>query len=848
MTAALYDRLPPGEADSDELLGRFLDYVAAKGLTLYPAQEEAILELFEGKNVILNTPTGSGKSLVASALHFASLAHGRRSVYTCPIKALVNEKWMALCRELGPENVGLSTGDATVNREAPVLCCTAEVLANMALRDGADAAVDDVVMDEFHWYADRDRGVAWQVPLLTLPHTRFLLMSATLGDVAFFAEELTRGNGRPTATVKSVERPVPLEYAYSEIPLAQTLEKLVSEDKAPVYVVHFTQKDAADSAQDFTSLNLCTREEKNAVAAAISGFRFTSPYGPTVRKWLKQAIGVHHAGLLPKYRVLVEQLAQQGLLKVICGTDTLGVGINVPIRSVLFTRLCKFDGQKTAVLSARDFHQIAGRAGRKGFDDRGFVLAQAPEHFIENRKLEEKAKEGKKVVKRKAPEHNFANWDLQTFKRLIGAPPERLGSRFQVSHGMLLNVLGRRGDGCRAMQQLIHDSHEPERLKGAHFQRAWQLFRSLLARAIVEITPRTETGSRLRVNVDLQDDFSMNQVLSLYLLETIPLLEPESETYALDVLTLVESILENPDTILRRQLDKLKGKKVAEMKAEGMDYDQRMAELEKLEYPKPLADFVYLTFNAFADRHPWVGEENIRPKSIAREMFEGFRSFSDYVQEYDLERSEGLLLRHLNSVYKVMSQTVPDGIKTGDVLEMELYLRDMLRQVDSSLLEEWERMRDPSYRPRGAADAELRPARPEQPPDVTRDAKTFTAAIRTRAFALLRAWSVGDDEAALGALDSESDGVNEPWTPERLRAAREAYRLEHQALRLDPEARNLRHTVVKPADDGTAWRVEQMLVDAEGLNDWVAELSVDLAASRLRGEPVLQLLRLGGLV
>jgi superfamily II RNA helicase len=848
MTAALYDRLPPGEADSDELLGRFLDYVAARGLTLYPAQEEAILELFEGKNVILNTPTGSGKSLVASALHFASLAHGRRSVYTCPIKALVNEKWMALCRELGPENVGLSTGDATVNREAAVLCCTAEVLANIALRDGADAAVDDVVMDEFHWYADRDRGVAWQVPLLTLPHTRFLLMSATLGDVAFFAEDLTRRNGRPTAIVKSVERPVPLEYAYSEIPLAQTLEKLVSENKAPVYVVHFTQKDAADSAQDFTSLNLCTRDEKNAVAAAISDFRFTSPYGPTVRKWLKQAIGVHHAGLLPKYRVLLEQLAQQGLLKVICGTDTLGVGINVPIRSVLFTRLCKFDGQKTAVLSARDFHQIAGRAGRKGFDDRGFVLAQAPEHFIENRKLDEKAKEGKKVVKRKAPEHNFANWDLQTFKRLIGAPPERLSSRFQVSHGMLLNVLGRRGDGCRAMQQLIHDSHEPERLKGAHFRRAWQLFRSLLARAIVEITPRTETGSRLRVNVDLQDDFSMNQVLSLYLLETIPLLEPESETYALDLLTLVESILENPDTILRRQLDKLKGKKVAEMKAEGMDYDQRMAELEKLEYPKPLADFVYLTFNAFADRHPWVGEEHIRPKSIAREMFEGFRSFSDYVQEYDLERSEGLLLRHLNSVYKVMSQTVPDGIKTGDVLEMELYLRDMLRQVDSSLLDEWERMRDPNYRPRGAADAELRPAQPEQAPDVTRDAKAFTAAIRTRVFALLRAWSIGDDEAALAALDSPNDADASPWTPERLRAAREAYRTQHDALRLDPEARNLRHTAVKPEDDGTAWRVEQMLVDAEGLNDWVAELSVDLAASRLGGEPVLQLLRLGSLV
>jgi superfamily II RNA helicase len=848
MSSPLFELLPPADADSDELLGRFLDYVAGLGLELYPAQEEAILELFEGKNVILNTPTGSGKSLVASALHFAALARGRRSVYTCPIKALVNEKWMALCRELGPENVGLSTGDATVNRDAPVLCCTAEVLANIALREGEDAAVDDVVMDEFHWYADRDRGVAWQVPLLTLPQARFLLMSATLGDVTFFTEALTRINGLPTASVRASVRPVPLEYAWSEIPLAHTLEKLVAEGKAPVYVVHFTQKDAADSAQAFTSLDLCTREEKNAVAAAIEGFRFTSPYGPRIRKWLKQGIAVHHAGLLPKYRVLVEQLAQRGLLKVICGTDTLGVGINVPIRTVLFSRLCKFDGQKTAVLSARDFHQVAGRAGRKGFDDVGFVVAQAPEHVIENKRLGEKARDGRKVVKRKPPVHNFANWDEASYRRLIAAPPERLTSRFTVSHGMLLNVLSRRGDGCRAMQRLIRDSHETDHAKRAHFRRAWQLLRGLLGRGIVEIVPRTEDGAKVRVNVELQDDFSMDQALSLYLLETIPLLDPDSETYALDLLTLVESILENPEVILRRQLDKLKGRKVAEMKAEGLDYDQRMEELEKLEHPKPLRDFVYSTFNDFADRHPWVGEENIRPKSIAREMFEGFRSFSDYVQEYDLERAEGLLLRHLNSVYKVLAQTVPDGVKTDELVEMELYLRDMLRRVDSSLLEEWERMREPGFVPAATAGEELRPPRPEGPPDVTRDPKAFTAAIRSRVFAFLRAWLIGRDEAALEVLDAPADGEGEPWTVERLRAAREAHAAEHAGLRLDPEARNLRHTSVEPSEDGRTWRVQQMLVDTEGLNDWVLELDVDLEASREAGEPVLRLLRLGSLV
>jgi superfamily II RNA helicase len=753
---------------------------------------------------------------------------------------------MALCRELGPQNVGLSTGDASVNRDAPVLCCTAEVLANIALREGADAAVDDVVMDEFHWYADRDRGVAWQVPLLTLTGTRFLLMSATLGDVTFFEEALTRLNGWPTVTVKGRQRPVPLEYAYSEIPLSQTVEKLASEGKAPIYVVHFTQKDAADSAQDFTSLNLAAREEKNAVAEAIKDFRFTSPHGPDVRKWLKQGIGVHHAGLLPKYRVLVEQLAQRGLLKVICGTDTLGVGINVPLRTVLFSRLCKFDGQKTAVLSARDFHQIAGRAGRKGFDEVGYVVAQAPEHVVENLKLEEKAKEGKKVVRRKAPEHNYAHWDLATFKRLMAAPPERLTSRFDVSHGMLLNVLARRGDGCRAMQRLIHDSHESERAKKAHFRRSWQLFRALLARRIVETHAPDENGSKVRVNVDLQEDFSMDHALSLYLVEAIPLLDPESETHALDLLTLVESILENPELILRRQLDKLKGRRVAEMKAEGLDYDQRMEELEKLEHPKPLRDFVYDTFNAYAERHPWVGEENIRPKSIAREMFEGFRSFSDYVQEYDLERAEGLLLRHLNSVYKTLSQNVPDAAKTDAVREMELYLRDMLRQVDSSLLEEWERMLDPSYTGPSAPTEEMRPPRPAEAPDVTRDAKAFTAAVRTRVFAFLRSWSIARDEEALEQLDARTDEQGAEWTALRLREARDVHRVEHGQLRLDPEARNVRHTHVTVEKDH--WRVQQMLIDTEGANDWVAGFVVDLEASRAAAAPVLRLLRLAPLV
>jgi len=933
--ATLYDLIPREERPgNDLLLERFLDYVSGRRLQLYPAQESAILELFDDKNVILNTPTGSGKSLVATALHFQAIAKGRRSIYTCPIKALVNEKFIALCREFGPDNVGLSTGDASVNRDAPILCCTAEILANIALREGEAASVRDVVMDEFHYYADRERGVAWQVPLLTLPQTRFLLMSATLGDTSFFETELTRLTGRQTATVSSTDRPVPLAYEYSELPLAKTLESLVAAGRAPVYVVHFTQLEAAQSAQDFTSINVATRDEKAAIANTLEGFKFTSPYGPEIKKWLRHGIGLHHAGLLPKYRVLVEQLAQKGLLKVICGTDTLGVGINVPIRTVLFTRLCKFDGQKTGILSARDFHQISGRAGRKGFDDKGWVVAQAPEHVIENLKLAEKsARDGKKSVKRQPPEKNFVNWDKNTFVRLIAAPPERLASRFQVTHATLLNVLSRDGDGCAAMQKLIRDSHETPKAKKAHTQRAWQLFRSLLNRKIVEfINPRssrreeaqtlsaegevrsaeleseksearphpsplpqerereattsdslaasvsnpaidssktqepvpplpggegerksnippappTADARKLRVNVELQDDFSMDQALSLYLLETIPLMDPQAPDYALVLLTLVESILEDPDIILRKQLDKVKDRKMAEMKMEGIEYEQRMEELEKLEHPKPNREFVYSTFNEFGARHPWVGEENIRPKSIAREMFEEFRSFADYIKLYELQRAEGVLLRHLNSVFKVLAQTVPDNAKNDQLREMELYLATMIRQVDSSLLDEWEKMRDPNYRP-GETKEVRPPGAEEAAADITRDTKAFTAAIRNRIFTLLRGLVIEDYEQAIAGLNSPNDADGQPWTAARLQQAYDDYHVEHQHLCLDPNARNIRHTYVVPTEDKKSWRVQQMLVDPEEHNDWVAEFDVDLAESQKIGGPFLRLRRLAGL-
>src|SRR5215203_3774086 len=474
-------RYPP---EPDALYEAFVGWTEQQGLTLYPHQDEAVIELLSGNNVILATPTGSGKSIVAIAAHFAAMAEGRTTFYSAPIKALVSEKFFALCATFGAENVGMLTGDAAVNSGAPIVCCTAEVLANIALRDGPDSDVGQVVMDEFHFYADPDRGWAWQVPLLELPRAQFLLMSATLGDVSRFERDLTRRTGRPTATVRNAVRPVPLFYYYRLTPMHETLEDLLATRQAPVYVVHFTQAAAVERASALMSVNVSTRAEKDAIAAEIGDFRFTTGFGKNLSRFVRHGIGVHHAGMLPKYRRLVERLAQAGLLKVVCGTDTLGVGVNVPIRSVLFTALSKYDGQRTRLLSAREFHQIAGRAGRAGFDTAGTVVVQASDHVIENEKALAKAgddpKKRRKVVKKKPPEGGVG-WGQPTFDRLVAAEPEPLESSFRVSHAMILNVVARPGDPFAAMRHLLEDNDSDRPTQRRLIRESIAIYRSLVA-------------------------------------------------------------------------------------------------------------------------------------------------------------------------------------------------------------------------------------------------------------------------------------------------------------------------------------------------------------------------------
>jgi superfamily II RNA helicase len=827
--------LLPETAEPDDLFNAFEGWAKTQGLSLYPHQEEALIEIVSGANVILSTPTGSGKSLVAAGAHFAALAQDQRSFYTAPVKALVSEKFFALCDAFGADDVGMMTGDASVNADAPIICCTAEILANIALRDGAEADVGLVIMDEFHFYADPDRGWAWQVPLIELPRAQFLLMSATLGDVTRFERDLARRTGRPTAVVRSAERPVPLLFSYVMTPLHETVEELLATRQAPVYIVHFTQAAAIEQAQALMSINVCTREEKDAIADLIGNFRFTAGFGKTLSRLVRHGIGVHHAGMLPRYRRLVETLAQAGLLKVICGTDTLGVGINVPIRTVLFTALSKYDGSKTRLLQAREFHQIAGRAGRAGFDTTGYVVVQAPEHVIETERALAKAgddpKKRRKVV-RKKPAPGFVSWGQPTFERLVAAEPEPLQSSFAVSHAMLLNVIGRPGDAFQAMRHLLTDNDESPAAQRRHIRRAFAIYRALLAGGVVErLDEPDEQGRRWRLTVDLQDDFALNQPLSPLALAAIELLEREAPTYSLDVLSVIEATLDDPRQVLSAQLFKARGEAVAQMKADGIEYDERMDLLESVSYPMPLADLLEGAYEIYRQGHPWVADHRLAPKSVARDMFERAMTFTEYIGFYGLSRSEGVVLRYLAQAYRALRQTVPEEARTEELTDLIEWLGELVRQTDSSLIDEWSKLRDPAAEPEAAID--------ERPPAVTGNPRAFRVLVRNALFrrvelAALRRYS------ELGELDG-----GHGWDAEAWAEALEPYFDEHDDIGTGPDARGPAMLIIDKHRDN--WSVRQIFDDPAGDHDWGISAVVDLDASDEAGAAVIRVTDVGQL-
>ncbi|OSP08826.1 DEAD/DEAH box helicase [Microbacterium sp. LEMMJ01] len=858
-TPRLEPSLVPDAADPDAVYLAFVEWAESTGIRLYPAQDEALIEIVSGANVILSTPTGTGKSLVAVGAHFAALVGGRRSYYTAPIKALVSEKFFALADVFGAENVGMVTGDSAVNAGAPIICCTAEILANLALRQGDAADVGLVVMDEFHFYGDPDRGWAWQVPLLELPQAQFVLMSATLGDVTTLAADLTRRTGRETASVTGVERPVPLHFFYETTPIHETIDDLLNTGQAPIYIVHFSQAAAMERAQALSSTKVATREQRDEIAALIGGFRFTTAFGKTLSRFLRAGIGVHHAGMLPKYRRLVEQLAQRGLLRVICGTDTLGVGINVPIRTVLLTALTKFDGTRMRQLNAREFHQIAGRAGRAGYDTAGTVVAQAPEHETENlaaiRKAGDDPKKKRKIIRKKAPD-GFVSWGEPSFRKLIDATPETLTSHMQITSAMLLNVIARGGDVFGNVRRLVFDNHEPRTRQRALALRALAIFRTLRESGVVETFDTGVLGAPkgVRLTVDLQPNFALNQPLSPFALAAFNLLDPSTGSgtqastssgtqarsgdqagsgdqgvgtgsYALDMISIVEATLDDPRAVLSQQEFLARGEAVAAMKREGIEYDERMELLEAITYPKPLEELLDAAFETFSAAQPWIRDFALHPKSVVRDMYERAMSFGEYVAFYKIARSEGVVLRYLSDAYRAASQTIPEERKDEDLHDLIAWLGELVRQIDSSLLDEWSEL-TAGTAARGETDEPIVPPAPKR---LTSNTRAFRTLVRNELFRRVQL-AAREDVDALAELDPTFGAA--AWSD-----ALDAYFAEHDDIGTGPDARSSRMLLL--TEGPTAWTARQIIDDPAGDHDWGISATVDLAASDEAGEAVV---------
>ncbi|MGD8216158.1 DEAD/DEAH box helicase [Aestuariimicrobium sp. Y1814] len=799
-----------------------VDAAQADGLELYPHQEEAALAILTGANTIVTTPTGSGKSMIAIAAHAAAVAAGGRSWYTAPIKALVSEKFFALCDTFGAANVGMITGDASVNSEAPIICCTAEIVANLALRHGAEAPIDQVVMDEFHFIADPDRGWAWQVGMSELPRAQFVIMSATLGDVTTLADSLHELGGRDSTVISGAQRPVPLAYRWALTPINETVDELVENLQAPVYIVHATQALAFQRAQAMMSTPLVDKDARARIVEALGNFRFGKGFGTTLSQMVRAGIGVHHAGMLPRYRRVVETLAQQGLLRVICGTDTLGVGINVPIRTVLFNALTKFDGQRLRVLRSREFHQIAGRAGRAGFDSIGYVVAQAPEHVIENeRALAKIGDDPKKLRKfnRKKPPEGFVNWTEQTFERLQESVPETLHARMRITHAMLLNLLERDQDTVEAVVGLVERATSDPKVRRGLYRRALALGRSLLASGtVVRLDEPTPGGRRFTLSPDLQADFALNQPLSAFATEVLEVLDPDSPDYVLDVVSVIEATLEDPRQVLMAQQFRERGEAVAEMKADGMDYEDRMNALDEVSWPRPLEDLLNHTFGIFQPRHPWIAEAALSPKSIVREMYERAMTFGEYVAWLKLERVEGLLLRYLTDAFRALRQTVPESARTPEFETLLDWLGDTVRMTDSSLLDEWEAL----------TQWDGTSARPQAVPVVVRltsNERTFQVLVRNALWQRVML-AAADNVDALEALEPN----NKDFTGDDWDEALGEYWDEHDDMVLDADARSAARILVDRTDP-RRWVVRQIISDPEGNHDWQIHAVVDLDAS-----------------
>ena len=827
------DLLPAPGTDPETVLDTFAAWAAAGGRPLYPHQEDAALALAAGDHVVLATPTGSGKSLVAIAGVLLALASGRRAVWTAPIKALVAEKFFDLVDLLGAETVGLATGDASINADAPVLVCTAEVLANHALSRGADSEFGFACLDEFHYYGDHDRGWAWQIPLLEMTRCQMLLASATLGDMSAITADLTERSGRAVTEVTSVHRPTPLYHQWRMTSVSDSVTEAVRDGLSPVYVVHANQAAAIERAQALVSLKVTTREQREAIAEALRGVKITKGFGETLDRLVRNGVGVHHAGMLPRYRRLVERLAADGLLPVICGTDTLGVGVNIPIRTVLMTALTKFDGNRVRMFTSREFHQLAGRAGRPGFDPDGHVWAQAPDHVIENARALSRAgddpKARRKATKAKAPE-GFVHYDEAGLARLVASTPEPLVSRFRVTADLVASVLAR-PDGPAALKHLLRTNHDTDLRKRAHTRRAIAVYRSLEAAGVAERLRDAQgrcCGVRVGSLVDGSDERSalrFSAPLMPFAIEMIAAIDHDDPAYVVDVISVVESVLDDPRQILVAQRNAAKAAEVARLKSEGVPYEERMELLESVTWPRPLAELIETCFVEYRAHHPWVAE-GPSPKSILREMLESGDTFATFVRRYRLERSEGLVLRYLTDAWRTLDRSLPDDVYSDTLEDVVEWLGALIRATDATLLDEWTLLAGRPVHDHLAIEAPTA-VRAGPPP-------AWRTAVRTAAFGWVELLATRSYVTL-----SERCG----WPVERLVEAMAPYWTEYDTILTDGDARSAARFDI--AEEPERWVITQRLADPAGDGEWRFVAVVDLAGAHLDGAPSLQMDALG---
>lgn len=862
--------------DPEDALMRYSSWVQSQGITLWPHQEEALLDLASNEHVILGTPTGSGKSLVAVGMCYFACTQNKTIYYTAPIKALVSEKFFYLVKLFGKDLVGMITGDCVINSEAPIICCTAEILAQDALRWETDSDIKLVCMDEFHYFGDKDRGWAWQVPLLVLKDTQFLLMSATLGDTTALAQKLKSLTQRDVSTITNAPRPVPLSYSYSTLSLEASVELIMQQRGVPVYIVCFAQSEAQKSAAALASFGISNKEEREEIKKELAGFNFSTAYGKELKRLLLCGVGVHHAGMLPRYRLLVERLAQKGLLPVICGTDTLGVGINVPIHTVVLRALAKYDGRRMRILNSREFHQITGRAGRSGFDTEGVVVSLATPYEIERLRARAKAANDPKKLKRikvPKPPEGYVGWSEHTFQKLIESEPEALTPRLKITHAMVLAEVMHGGAAYARLHALIKNSFQTAEEQEKLIHACQEIFATLMDAGVIvrgeatgaaaqpgddtagdqpaagttsdtaattagdtNATTAADTWENASYTLakDIPSDFALDQMLAPFVIAACELIDRESPNYALDIVSLVEASLENPPQIMKALVKEAKNKALAEMKMEGIDYEERMERLENVSYEKPLKELIDAAYTRYCAEVPWAKDFQLYPKSIVRAMLESANDFKGYVQKISISRSEGTLLRYLSDAWRVLAKTIPQEFINDDLERIISWLHMLIRTTDSSLLDEWEM---DSLTAKAPQTPRVGPAQ------IVEDPHGLEIMIHNALFKRVLLASK-NDSAALGKLDEPFGFYERKW-----RSVLDEFFEAHEALYINQDARSKRYFSVDTREEKTQhlWHAHISFLDAEGDIDFGISADVDLDATKTAGEVIFMHYRAGAI-